>query len=211
MSRLLVIHPESPQPRLLAQVVELLQKGGVIVYPTDTGYAFGWHLGDKAATDRVRRMRGLDERHHFTLLCRDLSEIATYARVDDPAYRVLRAHTPGPYTFILRASKDTPKRLIHEKKKTIGLRVPDNRIARAILESLSEPLLTTSLVLPEAGELGADPEDILLAVGRQVDLVVDGGYCGNAATTVIDLTDGVPVLVRRGAGEVASFGFDNED
>lgn len=207
MSRILAIHPESPQARLVAQATDLLNKGGIIVYPTDTGYAFGWHLGDKAASDRVRRMRGLDDKHHFTLLCRDLSEIASYARVDDPAYRVLRAHTPGPYTFILRATKETPRRLVHEKKKTIGLRVPANPIARALLESLAEPMLTTSLVLPEAEDVGADPEEIFAAVGHQVDLVIDGGFCGNALTTIIDLTDGVPVLIRQGAGEVGSFGF----
>lgn len=205
MSRIVQIHPVDPQPRLIQQVVELLKSGGVIVYPTDTGYAFGWALGDKAATDRVRRMRRLDEQHHFTLVCRDLSEIATYAKVEDPAYRVLRAHTPGPYTFILRATKDVPRRLVHEKRKTIGLRVPDNKIAQALLKEMAEPIQSTSLVLPDAGELGADPQDIFDAVGNQVDLVIDGGFCGNDMTTVVDLTDGVPVLVRRGAGDSAAF------
>lgn len=205
MSRIVQIHPVDPQPRLIQQVVALLKSGGVIVYPTDTGYAFGWALGDKAATDRVRRMRRLDEQHHFTLVCRDLSEIATYAKVEDPAYRVLRAHTPGPYTFILRATKDVPRRLVHEKRKTIGLRVPDNKIAQALLKEMAEPIQSTSLVLPDAGELGADPQDIFDVVGNQVDLVIDGGFCGNDMTTVVDLTDGVPVLVRRGAGDSAAF------
>lgn len=205
MSRILAIHPVDPQPRLLQQVVELLRKGGVIVYPTDTGYAFGWALDDKDATDRVRRMRGLDDKHHFTLVCRDLSELATYAKVEDPAYRVLRAHTPGPYTFILRATKEVPRRLVHEKRKTIGLRVPDNKIAQALLKEMGEPIQSTSIVLPDAGELGADPQDIFAAVGNQVDLVIDGGFCGNDATTVVDLTDGVPVLVRRGAGDSTAF------
>ncbi len=209
MSRLLQIHPVDPQARLIGQVVDLLQRGGIIIYPTDTGYAFGWHLGDKNATDRVRSMRRLDDKHHFTLLCRDLSELASYAKVEDPAYRVLRAHTPGPYTFILRATKETPRRLIHEKRKTVGLRVPDNKIAQSILSELGEPLLTTSLVMPGAGELGADPQEIFDHVGQQVDLVIDGGFCGNDVTSVIDLTEGYPQLVRRGAGEVASFGFDD--
>ncbi|NQD37093.1 threonylcarbamoyl-AMP synthase [Permianibacter sp. IMCC34836] len=205
MSRIVQIHPVDPQPRLIQQVVALLKSGGVIVYPTDTGYAFGWALGDKAATDRVRRMRRLDEQHHFTLVCRDLSELATYAKVEDPAYRVLRAHTPGPYTFILRATKDVPRRLVHEKRKTIGLRVPDNKIAQALLKEMAEPIQSTSLVLPDAGELGADPQDIFDAVGNQVDVVIDGGFCGNDMTTVVDLTDGVPVLVRRGAGDSTAF------
>lgn len=205
MSRLFPIHPVDPQPRLIQQVVELLKQGGVIVYPTDTGYAFGWSLDDKEATDRVRRMRGLDDKHHFTLVCRDLSELATYAKVEDPAYRVLRAHTPGPYTFILRATKEVPRRLLHEKRKTIGLRVPDNKIAQALLKAMDEPIQSTSLVLPDAGELGADPQDIFDAVGNQVDMVIDGGFCGNDATTVVDLTDGVAVLVRRGAGNSTAF------
>lgn len=205
MSRILSIHPVDPQPRFIQQVVELLRKGGVIVYPTDTGYAFGWALDDKNATDRVRRMRRLDDKHHFTLVCRDLSELATYAKVEDPAYRVLRAHTPGPYTFILRATKEVPRRLVHEKRKTIGLRVPDNKIAQALLKEMGEPIQSTSIVLPDAGELGADPQDIFAAVGNQVELVIDGGFCGNDATTVVDLTDGVPVLVRRGAGDSAAF------
>jgi tRNA threonylcarbamoyl adenosine modification protein (Sua5/YciO/YrdC/YwlC family) len=205
MSRLLQIHPVDPQPRLIQQAVGLLKGGGVIVYPTDTGYAFGWALDDKAATDRVRRMRGLDDKHHFTLVCRDLSELATYAKVEDPAYRVLRAHTPGPYTFILRATKDVPRRLVHEKRKTIGLRVPNNKIAQALLKEMADPIQSTSLVLPNADELGADPQDIFTAVGNQVDLVIDGGFCGNDATTVVDLTDGVPVLLRQGAGNSNAF------
>lgn len=205
MSRLLAIHPVDPQPRFIQQVVELLKKGGVIVYPTDTGYAFGWALDDKSATDRVRRMRGLDDKHHFTLVCRDLSELATYAKVEDPAYRVLRAHTPGPYTFILRATKEVPRRLVHEKRKTIGLRVPDNKIAQALLKEMAEPIQSTSLVLPDADELGADPQDIFAAVGHQVDVVIDGGFCGNSETTVVDLTEGVPELVRRGAGDSTAF------
>ncbi len=205
MSRLISIHPDTPQERLLQQAAAVILGGGIIVFPTDTGYAFGWALGDKAVTDRVRRLRGLDDHHHFTLVVRDLSQLATYARVEDPAYRVLRAHTPGPYTFILRATREVPKRLVHEKKRTIGLRVPDNRIAQGLLAAVGEPIQSTSLVLPDADELGADPRDIFDAVGHQVDLVIDGGYCGNGVTTVVDLTDGVPVLVRRGAGDSRDF------
>lgn len=205
MSRLISIHPETPQERLLQQAAAVILGGGIIVFPTDTGYAFGWALGDRVVTDRVRRLRGLDDHHHFTLVVRDLSQLATYARVEDPAYRVLRAHTPGPYTFILRATREVPKRLVHEKKRTIGLRVPDNRIAQGLLAAVGEPIQSTSLVLPDAGELGADPRDIFDAVGHQVDLVIDGGYCGNGVTTVVDLTDGVPVLVRRGAGDCRDF------
>ena len=210
MSRLIQVHPQDPQARLIAQIADVVRQGGVIIYPTDTGYAVGWRLDDKGATDRVRFMRGLDKHHHFTLACKDLSEIANYARVDDPAYRVLRAHTPGPYTFILRASKEVPKRLMHEKRKTIGLRVPDNVIALALLAELNEPMQTTSLVLPEASELGADPYEIHQTVGNQVDIVVDGGYCGNDITTIVDLTEGVPVLVREGAGDSSAFHKEGE-
>ena len=205
MSRLIQVHPQDPQDRLIEQVAEVIRQGGVIIYPTDTGYAVGWRMDDKGATDRVRFMRGLDKHHHFTLACKDLSEISNYARIDDPAYRVLRAHTPGPYTFILRATKEVPKRLQHDKRKTIGIRVPDNTIAQALLSALGEPIQTTSVVLPDATELGADPYEIHQTVGNQVDIVVDGGYCGNGVTTIVDLTEGVPVLVREGDGDASAF------
>ncbi len=205
MTQLFQIHPENPQARLLKQAVEIVERGGVIVYPTDSGYALGCHLGDKQAIERVRRIRQLGDKHNFTIVCRDLSALATYARVDNVAYRILKAHTPGPYTFILTASNEVPRKLKHPKRKTIGLRVPDNTIAMALLESLHEPMMTTTLILPGDEVPLIDPYDIRDVLSGQVDAVIDGGYCGMQATSVIDLTDETPVVLREGVGDVADF------
>lgn len=205
MTQLFQIHPDNPQARLLKQAVEIVERGGVIVYPTDSGYALGCHLGDKQAIERVRRIRQLGDKHNFTIVCRDLSALATYARVDNVAYRILKAHTPGPYTFILTASNEVPRKLKHPKRKTIGLRVPDNTIAMALLESLHEPMMTTTLILPGDEAPLIDPYDIRDVLSGQVDAVIDGGYCGMQATSVIDLTDETPVVLREGVGDVADF------
>lgn len=205
MSLFLQIHPENPQPRLIKQAVEIIVAGGVIAYPTDSGYALGCHIGDKAALDRVRRIRRLDERHNFTLVCRDLSELGTYARVENPAYRLIKAHTPGPYTFLLKAAASVPRRLKHPKRRTIGLRVPGNRIALALLETLGEPLMSVSLILPGEAMPMTDPYDIRDTLGHELDLIIDGGFCGMEPTSVIDLVDEVPSIVRIGQGDVSGF------
>ncbi|MEM6999825.1 MAG: L-threonylcarbamoyladenylate synthase [Pseudomonadota bacterium] len=202
MTQRLEIHPTHPQARRVGQVAELLRGGGVVVYPTDTAYALACHLGDKAALDRIVRLRQLDKKHQFTLACRDLSELGVYARVDNAGYRLLRRLTPGPYTFVMKATRDVPRRLLHPKRKTIGLRVPDNVIAREILEGVGEPLMTTTMQLPGQDEALGDPYDIFEAVGRQVDLVVDGGILGTDVSTVLDLTDGAPQIIRQGLGEL---------
>ncbi|WMS87199.1 L-threonylcarbamoyladenylate synthase [Pleionea litopenaei] len=201
MAQYLEIHPENPQPRLITQAVALVQKGGLMVYPTDSGYALGCHLGDKSALDRIRRVRQLDKQHNFTLVCRDLSELATYARVDNATFRVLKNLTPGPFTFILRATGEVPKRLMHPKRKTIGIRVPNNPIALALLDALGEPIMSTSLIFPEEEVQVSDPYEINERYGSQLDLVINGGYCGDQATTVVDLTEGTPVILREGAGD----------
>lgn len=205
MSLFLQIHPENPQPRLIKQAVELIVAGGVIAYPTDSGYALGCHIGDKAALDRVRRIRRLDERHNFTLVCRDLSELGTYARVENPAYRLIKAHTPGPYTFLLKATASVPRRLKHPKRRTIGLRVPDNRIALALLEALGEPLMSVSLILPGEDMPMTDPYEIRDTLGHELDLIIDGGFCGMEPTSVIDLVEAAPSIVRIGQGDVSGF------
>jgi tRNA threonylcarbamoyl adenosine modification protein (Sua5/YciO/YrdC/YwlC family) len=205
VSQFFQIHPENPQARLIRQAVDIIRDGGVVVYPTDSAYALGCHIGDKSALDRIRRIRKLDDRHNFTLVCRDLSEIATYARVDNRTYRLLRQCTPGPYTFILRATSEVPRRLMHAKRKTVGLRVPDNRIASALLEDLGEPLMSVTLIMPGDDYPLIDPYDIRETLEHQVDLVVDGGYCGMEATTVVDLADDVPLVLRAGKGDVGLF------
>ncbi len=201
MSQFFHIHQENPQHRLILHSVEIVRDGGVIVYPTDSGYALGCHLGDKQAVTRIRRIRQLDERHHLTLVCSDLSQIASYARVDNSNYRLLRAHTPGPYTFILEATREVPRRLLHPKRKTIGLRVPDNRIAQALLKELGEPLMSTTLIMPGEDLPLTDPCEIRQFLEHEVDLVIDGGFCGFEPTTVVDLTGDIPAVVRQGAGE----------
>jgi len=202
MSQFLQIHPDNPQPRLIHRVVEILRNGGVIVYPTDSGYALGCHIGDKSAMERIRRIRQLDDRHNFTLVCRDLSEIATYAKVDNSAYRLIKRLTPGPFTFVLMATREVPRRLQHPKRKTIGLRVPDNHIASAILEQLDEPIMSTTLILPGQELPETDPYDIRETLEHHVDLVIDGGYCGIEPTTVVDLVTGEPEILRYGLGNV---------
>ena len=202
------IHPETPQPRLLAQAAEIIRNGGIAVIPTDSSYALACHLGDKEALDRIREIRQMDERHHLTLMCRDLSEIAHYAKVDNAQYRLLKAVTPGSYVFILEGTKELPRRVMHPKRKTIGLRVPDNVVVLALLAELGEPLLTTSLVLPGEEEPMTEAWEIRDRLEEQVDLIIDGGYCGIEPTTVVDLTEKSPLLIRAGRGPLAPFGFD---
>ena len=206
MTQYFHIHPENPQARLIKQAVQIIRNGGVIAYPTDSAYALGCHLGDKEALAKIVRIRQLDDKHHFTLLCRDLSEIATYAKVDNATYRLLKALTPGAYTFILTGSSEVPRRLMHPKRKTIGLRVPDHPICQALLAELNEPLLTATLQLPDDTEPLFDPDDILERLGKQLDLVINGGYGTLIPTTVIDLSQetGAQVL-REGAGDSSAF------
>jgi tRNA threonylcarbamoyl adenosine modification protein (Sua5/YciO/YrdC/YwlC family) len=205
VSQFFQIHPDNPQVRLIRQAVDIIKGGGVVVYPTDSAYALGCHIGDKNALDRIRRIRKLDAKHNFTLVCSDLSEIATYAKVSNSVYRLLRHTTPGPYTFILRATSEVPRRLMHPKRKTVGLRVPDNAIAAALLADLGEPLMSVTLILPGDELPLMDPYDIRETLEHHVDLVIDGGYCGLEPTTVVDLADETPVVIRVGKGEVAPF------
>lgn len=195
----------TPQPRLIRRTAEILQRAGVIVYPTDSAYALGCRMGEKEAVDRIRRIRNLHERHNFTLACRDLSDIGTYARVGNNAFRLLKAHTPGPYTFILPATSEVPRRLQHPRRKTIGIRVPDSAIASAILAEIGAPLITTTLLLPGDELPLTDPELIRERIGGQVDLIIDGGAGGLELSTVIDLTGEMPSVIRRGAGDAAVF------
>ncbi len=201
----LEIHPRDPQPRLIRQAVERIREGAVIIYPTDSAYALGCHIGDKSALERIRAIRKLDDRHNFTLMCRDLSELSTYAVVDNASYRLLRAHTPGPYTFILKATGEVPRRLLHAKRKTIGLRVPDNRVALALLEELGEPIMSATLIMPGEDLPLADTDEMRERLGRVVDLLVDGGGCGLEPTTIVDLSGGAPELLRQGKGHSAAF------
>ncbi|MDQ2696474.1 MAG: L-threonylcarbamoyladenylate synthase [Pseudomonadota bacterium] len=205
MSQFFKIHPDNPQPRLIQQTGGILRDGGVIVYPTDSSYALGCQMGDKAAMERIQRIRRIDRHHNFTLVCRDLSEIATYARVDNSQYRLLRNATPGPFTFILRATHEVPRRLQNPRRKTIGIRVPDNAIVRALLEELGEPIMSTTLMLPGEDLPLNDPEEIAGRLGHEVDLIIDGGACGHQPTTILDLVDGAPVLVRQGKGDATPF------
>jgi tRNA threonylcarbamoyl adenosine modification protein (Sua5/YciO/YrdC/YwlC family) len=205
VSQFFQIHPDNPQARLVRQAVDIIKQGGVVVYPTDSAYALGCHIGDKSALDRIRRIRKLDDRHNFTLVCRDLSEIATYAKVSNGVYRLLRHTTPGPYTFILPATSEVPRRLMHPKRKTVGLRVPDNAIAAALLADLGEPLMSVTLIMPGDELPLIDPYDIRETLEHEVDLVIDGGYCGMEPTTVVDLADETPVVTRVGKGDVAPF------
>ncbi|HAO31707.1 MAG TPA: L-threonylcarbamoyladenylate synthase [Candidatus Competibacter sp.] len=205
MSRLLQIHPLNPQPRSIGQAVECLGAGGVIVYPTDSSYALGCRLGDKAAAERIRHIRQTDRHHNFTLVCRDLSEIATYAKVDNRRYRLLKAATPGPFTFILQATHEVPRRLQHPRRKTIGIRVPDNAIARALLTELGEPIMSCTLSLPGDEWPLADPEEIRERLNNEVDLLIDGGPCQREPTTMLDLTGDAPELIREGLGDARPF------
>jgi len=205
VSQFFQIHPDNPQVRLIRQAVDIIKSGGVIVYPTDSAYALGCHIGDKSALDRIRRIRKLDDSHNFTLVCSDLSEIATYAKVSNSAYRLLRHTTPGPYTFILPATSEVPRRLMHLKRKTVGLRVPENAIALALLADLGEPLMSVTLIMPGDDLPLTDPYDIRQMLEHDVDLVIDGGYCGMEPTTVVDLADETPVVLRVGKGDTAPF------
>lgn len=205
MSQFFQIHPDNPQARLISQAVEIINKGGVIVYPTDCAYALGCHIGDKKAVDRIRQIRRLDDKHNFTLVCSDLSEVSTYAKVDNTTYRMLKAHTPGAYTFILNATSEVPRRLLHPKRRTIGLRLPEHNITLALLEALGEPMMSTSLIMPGDEFPMTDPYDIRATLEHQVDLIIDGGYCGMEATSVINLTDEIPEVVRVGMGDVSDF------
>lgn len=205
MSQFFQMHPDNPQPRLVRQAADIVRGGGVIVYPTDSAYALGCRLGDKSALDRIRRIRKLDDRHNFTLVCRDLSEIAAYARVDNSVYRLLKHHTPGPYTFILRATSELPRRLLHPRRRTVGLRVPDNEIARALLNDLREPLMSVTLIMPGDELPLIDPQAIRELLEHRLDLVIDGGYCGMEPSTVVDLVGAVPLLLRAGKGDPTPF------
>jgi tRNA threonylcarbamoyl adenosine modification protein (Sua5/YciO/YrdC/YwlC family) len=207
MSQFFEIHPQNPQPRLIRQAAETIRSGGIVAVPTDSAYALVCRLDDKAAVERLRQIRGVDEKHHLTLLCRDLSEIALYARVDNQQYRQLKATMPGPYTVILAATHEVPRRLSHPSRKTIGLRVPENRITLALLEELGEPLIGTTLQLPGDEHMLSDPDEVQERLGKQIDLVIDGGAGTLEPTTIVDLTGPDPVLLRAGRGDPAVFGL----
>lgn len=204
MSQFFYIHPDNPQPRLINQAVEIIKKGGVIIYPTDSGYALGCGLGEKQAMDRIVSIRRLPENHNFTLICSDLSELSTYALVNNQSYRLIKNNVPNPYTFILPATKDVPRRLL-TKRKTIGIRVPDNAIALALIATLGEPILSCSLMLPNEEITQSDPDEIRERLEHQVDLIIHGGYLGQSPTTVIDLTQDSPEIVRIGSGDPTPF------
>jgi tRNA threonylcarbamoyl adenosine modification protein (Sua5/YciO/YrdC/YwlC family) len=206
MSQYFTLHPLNPQLRLIHRAVEILRAGGVVVYPTDSCYALGCLVGDKDAMERIRRIRAAGKDHNFTLVCRDLSEIATYARVDNPTFRLLKAYTPGPYTFILPATREVPKRLQHPKRKTIGIRVPDHAVPHALLTGLGEPLMSSTLILPGDDAPLTDPEEMRTRLEHQVELVMDGGPCGLEPTTVVDLSGETPKVLRAGRGDVTPFG-----
>jgi tRNA threonylcarbamoyl adenosine modification protein (Sua5/YciO/YrdC/YwlC family) len=207
MAQFFSVHPEQPQPRLIHQAVEILRAGGVVAFPTDAAYSLGCHVGDAKAVARIRAIREVDERHHFTLMCRDLSEIANYARVDNAQFRLLKATTPGSYTFILEGTKELPRRILHPKRKTIGLRVPNHPVPLALLEALDEPLLTSTLILPGDDLPLNDPEEIRDRLERRIDLVIEAGACGLDMTTVVDLTGPAPELVRAGHGPLEPLGL----
>ncbi|MDY0047900.1 MAG: L-threonylcarbamoyladenylate synthase [Thauera propionica] len=210
MAQYFSLHPEQPQARLIRQAAEIIRGGGLVVLPTDSAYALVCAVGDASQLERIRKIRGVDDRHHFTLMCRDLSEIATYARVDNSQYRLLKATTPGPYTFILEGTKELPRRVLHPKRKTIGLRIPEHAVVSALLAELDGPLLTSTLLLPGEDLPLTDPDEIRERLEKQVDLVIEAGYCGPEATTVIDLTSGSPQLVRAGRGALEPFGLEAE-
>jgi len=208
MAQFFTIHPDNPNTRLVRQAAAMLSDGAVIVYPTDSGYALGCHLDDKEAVTRIRQIRGLDDKHHMTLVCRDLSEIAHYAKIDNSKFRLLKSNTPGSYTFILDATKEVPRRLQHPKRSTIGIRVPDHPVALALLEELNEPLLSSTLILPDASHPLTDVAEIREYLEHRVDLIIESGTVGLEPTTVIDLTGDAPVLIRRGKGDTAPFGIE---
>jgi tRNA threonylcarbamoyl adenosine modification protein (Sua5/YciO/YrdC/YwlC family) len=202
MSQTLYIHPDNPQARLIHQAVEIINRGGIVVYPTDSCYAIGCHIDNKAARDRIRHIRRLSDKHHFTLMCRDLSEISKYGIVDNMDYRLLKSLTPGAYTFILQATREVPRRLQNPKRKTIGLRIPEHNIAQALLTEMDEPLMSSTLIMPNDDLPLNDPYQIQLALDKHVELIIDGGFCGYEPTTVIDLMSSTPIILRQGKGEV---------
>lgn len=205
MGQFLDIHPENPQPRLIKQVVEAIHKGGVVIYPTDSCYAIGCQIGDKSAQDRIRQIRQLDDNHDFTLVCSDLSEISLYAKVDNTAYKIIKSLTPGPFTFILQATRELPRRLQNPKRKTIGIRIPNNPIALALLEALGEPIMSSTVQMPDEDMPLVEPDEMNDRLAKQVDVIIDGGNCGLEPTSVIELMDGAPVIRRRGRGDVSQF------
>ena len=207
MAQFFSVHPENPQPRLMRQAVDIIRRGGVIAYPTDSCYALGCHIGDKHAMERIRRIRDVDERHHLTLVCRDLAEVGQFAKVDNLQFRLIRANTPGSYTFILRATRDVPRRLL-TPRHTIGVRIPDHAVAQALLAELGEPMLSSTLILPDHGAPLNDPEAIRRALEHFVDLVIDAGSCDGQVTTVIDLSTDQPRLLREGRGDIRPFGLE---
>jgi len=205
VARLIEVHPTHPQPRRVAEIVDIIRSGGLIAYPTDSSYAFGCHLGDARAMNRIHRIRRTDKRHNFTLVCGDLSAIGTYARVDNWAYRLIRVLTPGPYTFILPATREVPKRLQNPKRRTIGMRVPDHPLVRAMLDALGEPIMSSTLLLPGDELPVTDPVEIEERIGNQVDAIIDAGPTGTEPTTVLDLTSGAVEVLRKGRGDVSAF------
>ncbi|SFD25652.1 L-threonylcarbamoyladenylate synthase [Pseudoalteromonas denitrificans] len=205
MSQFFHIHPENPQARLVRQAIEIIHQGGVIIYPTDSGYAIGCSIGNKKAMERIEKIRGLEKHHNFTLMCRDLSELANYARVDNQLFRVIKNNTPGPYTFIFKGTKEVPKRLLNDKKKTIGIRVPDCIITLALLEELGEPLMSCSLILPGQEHTESDPEEIRSKLEKHVDLIIHGGFLSEHATSVVDFSEGEVNIIREGSGDVSVF------
>ncbi|WP_339488008.1 L-threonylcarbamoyladenylate synthase [Pseudomonas sp. EL_65y_Pfl2_R95] len=205
MSQFFQVHPENPQARLIKQAAEIIRNGGVAVYPTDSSYAIGCRLGDKNALERIRRLRQLDDKHNFTLVCRDLSQLSTFAKVDTGAFRLLKTHTPGPYTFILNATREVPRIMLHAKRRTIGLRVPSHPIAQALLEELGEPIMSVSLIMPDETLPMSDPYEMRGLLEHQVDLIIDGGFGGLEASTVVNLADDEPHVVRVGCGDPEPF------
>jgi tRNA threonylcarbamoyl adenosine modification protein (Sua5/YciO/YrdC/YwlC family) len=205
VSQFFQVHPENPQARLIKQAAEIIRAGGLVVYPTDSSYALGCQIGDKGAIERIRRLRQLDDKHNFTLMCCDLSQLGTYAKVDTAAFRALRAHTPGPYTFILNATREVPRLILHPKRRTIGLRVPRHPIAQALLQELGEPLMSVSLIMPGDSVPLSDPHDMREKLEHQVDLIIDGGEGGISASTVINLSEGEAQIVRVGCGDPTPF------
>ena len=205
MSQFFQVHPEHPQKRLIVRAAELIRQGAVVVYPTDSGYALGCHLRDKDALERIIRIRQLGKAHHFSLMCRNVSELSTYAYVDNQAFRLLKNHTPGAYTFIFKATKEVPKRLMFPKKKTIGIRIPDDTIALALLEELNEPLMSTSLILPNEQQAECEPYAIREQLEHQVDLILDGGYVDPEPTSVLDLSHDTVEVLREGRGSIEPF------
>ncbi|MBL3590899.1 MAG: threonylcarbamoyl-AMP synthase [gamma proteobacterium endosymbiont of Lamellibrachia anaximandri] len=205
MAQFFQIHPDNPQPRLIRQVVNIIRQGGLVIYPTDSSYALGCQIGDKGAMEKIRRIRKLDESHNFTLVCRDLTEISNYAKVGNQEFRLLKTLTPGPYTFIHQATKQVPRRLQHAKRKTIGIRVPDNQIVRDMLEELGEPIMSTTLILPGDEMPLTDPYEMRQILDHEVDLIIDGGYCGFEPTSVVVMTEETPEIARAGKGDVSLF------